>query len=110
MTDLEEELTDRYGPLPSEARTLLTIIALKQQLRALGISKLEQGPEFLVFSFIPNPPVDPQRLLGLIQQKPDRKKPGKAIRLTPDQRLIVPFSHQENLFVRIQSVLQTLKG
>ena len=110
LTDLEEELTDRYGPLPSEARTLLTIIALKQQLRALGISKLEQGPEFLVFSFIPNPPVDPQRLLGLIQQKPDRKKPGKAIRLTPDQRLIVPFSLQENLFVRIQSVLQTLKG
>jgi transcription-repair coupling factor (superfamily II helicase) len=110
LADLEEELSDRYGPLPAEARTLLAIIALKQQLRALGINKLEQGPDALIFSFIPNPAVDPQRILGLIQQKPDRKKTGKAIRLTPDQRLIVPIGLQENLFVRIQFILATLKG
>jgi transcription-repair coupling factor (superfamily II helicase) len=110
LSDLEEELIDRYGPLPLEARTLLAIIALKQQLRALGINKLEQGPDSLIFSFMPNPPVDPQRLLGLIQQKPDRKKLAQAIRLTPDQRLIVPLAIQDNLFVRIQSVLETLKG
>lgn len=110
LADLEEELSDRYGPLPAEARTLLEIIALKQQLRALGINKLEQGPDALIFSFIPNPAVDPQRILGLIQQKPDRKKTGKAIRLTPDQRLIVPIGLQENLFVRIQFILETLKG
>lgn len=110
LADLEVELADRYGPLPAEARTLLAVIALKQQLRTLGINKLEQGPDALVFSFTPHAPVDPQRILGLIQQKPDKKKPGQGIRLTPDQRLIVPFSIKENLFVRIQSILEALKG
>ena len=110
LADLEEELADRYGPLPAEARTLLAVIALKQQLRTLGINKLEQGPDALVFSFIPNAPVDPQRILGLIQQKPDKKKAGQGIRLTPDQRLIAPLASKENLFARIQSILETLKG
>ena len=110
LADLAEELIDRFGPLPLEARTLVAIIGLKQQLRGLGINKLEQGPDALIFSFIPNPPVDPQRILGLIQQKPDRKKSGKIIRLTPDQRLVVPISHQDNLFAHIQSLLDTLKG
>jgi transcription-repair coupling factor (superfamily II helicase) len=109
LTDLEEELIDRYGPLPPEARTLLMIIALKQQLRTCGVSKLEQGPDALIFSFIPNPPVDSQRILGLVQQKPDRKKSGTAIRLTPDGRLIVPLSLQENIFARIQFIVETLK-
>jgi len=110
LLDLQEELIDRYGPLPKEARTLLAIIDLKQQLRSFGINKLEQGPDALIFSFIKNPPVEPQQLLNLIQQKPDKKRPGKMIRLTPDQRLIVPMGGTDDLFARIQAVLQALKG
>lgn len=110
LLDLQEELIDRYGPLPKEARTLLAIIDLKQQLRSFGINKLEQGPDALIFSFIKNPPVAPQQLLNLIQQKPDKKRPGKMIRLTPDQRLIVPMGGTDDLFARIQAVLQALKG
>ena len=110
LADLQEELIDRYGPLPREAQTLLAIIALKQQLRTLGVNKLEQGPDALIFSFVPNAPVDPQRLLNLIQQKFDRKRPAKPIRLTPDQRLVVPLGSHDELFARIQVILQTLKG
>jgi len=110
LDDLTEELIDRYGPLPQEAQTLVAIIALKQQLRTLGISKLEQGPDALIVSFIPNPPVDQQRIIGLMQQKPERRKPGKAIRMTPDQRLIVPLSLQEDLFARIRHLLDALRG
>ncbi len=110
LMDLQEELIDRYGPLPKEARTILAIIDLKQQLRSSGINKLEQGPDALIFSFIPNPPIAPERLLTLIQQKPDKKRPTKMIRLTPDQRLIVPLGSADDLFARIQTVLQMLKG
>jgi transcription-repair coupling factor (superfamily II helicase) len=110
LLDLQEELIDRYGPLPKEARTLLAIIDLKQQLRSFGINKLEQGPDALIFSFIKNPPVGPEQLLNLIQQKPDKKRPVRMIRLTPDQRLIVPMGGTEDLFARIQAVLLALKG
>jgi transcription-repair coupling factor (superfamily II helicase) len=113
LADLQDELIDRYGPLPREAQTLLAIIALKQQLRPLGIDKLEQGPDALVFSFVPSTPVEPQHIMNMLQQKQGKKrsvKPVKPIRLTPDQRLIVPLRSQDDLFVRIQTVLQTLKG
>ena len=110
LADLQDELIDRYGPLPREAQTLLEIISLKQQLRLLGINKLEQGPDALIFSFVPNAPVEPQRLLQLIQQKPDKKRPVKPIRLTPDQRLIVPIGSKEDLFARIHTLLHTLRG
>jgi transcription-repair coupling factor (superfamily II helicase) len=108
LAELEEELVDRYGPLPPEGRTLLAIISLKQRLRALGINKLEQGPDCLIFSFLPATPVEPGRILSLIQQKPEKKNRGQSIRLTPDQRLVVPLSGHEDLFVKIAALLDVL--
>jgi transcription-repair coupling factor (superfamily II helicase) len=110
LVDLEAELVDRYGPLPREAASLLTIIGLKQQLRGLGVHKLEQAPEVLVFSFVDQAPVDPNRLLALIQEKPGKKQKKTSIRLTPDQRLVVPCSPKEDVFGRIQSIIYSLQG
>ena len=110
LADLRDELIDRYGPLPAEAQTLLALIGLKQELRALGIGKLEQGPDALVFAFAENAPVDPQKIVALVQNKPAGKKPGKPIRLTPDRRLLVPVSTEDDLFSRIQTIVNALKG
>ncbi|MGI6656497.1 MAG: transcription-repair coupling factor [Desulfobulbus sp.] len=108
LAEVEAELIDRYGPLPPEAAALLGIIGLKQRLRRLGIAKLEQGPGVLVFSFIPETPVEPDRILELIRQTATRKKQGTAIRLTPDQRLIVPLAVNEDLWQRIDALLRAL--
>ena len=94
----------------AEAQTLLALIGLKQELRALGIGKLEQGPDALVFAFAENAPVDPQKIVALVQNKPAGKKPGKPIRLTPDRRLLVPVSTEDDLFSRIQTIVNALKG
>ena len=90
------------------------MIGLKYPLGRLGISKLEQGPATLVFTFTEYSPVDPEVLLALIdrytlQKKKNRKKPTPApIRLTPDHRLIVPLDDKENIFTQIDTVLQSL--
>ncbi|MGE4561065.1 MAG: transcription-repair coupling factor, partial [Desulfobulbus sp.] len=110
LADIEAELIDRYGQLPQEAATLLEIIRLKQQFRRLGIHKLEQAPEVLVFSFVEQAPVDPGRLLSLIQQGSSKKKATSTIRLTPDQRLVVPCSAQENVFQRVHTLIHALQG
>jgi hypothetical protein len=96
------------------------MIGLKYPLRNLGISKLEQGPANLVFSFVENSPVDPALVLEFIaaQKAEKAKKKRKAgagrpvdpVRLTPDQRLIVALDEKENLFNRIDTVLQSLKS
>ena len=114
LEDLRDELVDRFGPLPPEADILFTMIGLKHPLGRLGISKLEQGPATLVFTFTEYSPVDPEVLLALIdrytlQKKKNRKKPDLApIRLTPDHRLIVPLDDKENIFTQIDTVLQSL--
>jgi transcription-repair coupling factor (superfamily II helicase) len=114
LADLRDELIDRFGSLPPEAETLFTMIGLKYPLRNLGISKLEQGPANLVFSFVETSPVDPVLLLDLIARHTPKKKKGNTgsaanpIRLTPDQRLIVAVDEKENLFKRIDTVLEFL--
>lgn len=106
LLDLKDEIIDRYGPLPNEADTLFHMIGLKYYLLQLGIKKLEQGPEMLVFSFIENSPVDPQRILALINVKPKKKE--KSIRLTPDHRLLVPLLTTKELFSKIHFILNHL--
>ncbi len=107
LDDLMTELVDRYGLLPTETSNLLVIIAIKTRLRLLGITKLEQAPESLVFSFIKEAPIDPQIIIDLINQKPKKKQ--KAIRLTPDNRLVVPFNGNEDAFSTVERVLTQLE-
>ncbi len=109
LAELRDELEDRYGRLPREAEILLRIISLKPTLRRLGISKLEQGPAKLVFTFIDNAPVDPQALVALIGAG-GRSGHGQPVRLTPDHRLIVPLAEDGELFGVIARVLASLQG
>lgn len=129
LADLRDEVVDRFGALPREAETLFALVGLKYPLRKLGITKLEQGPAALVFSFSEYSPVSPETLLAFIEQSRPKKSPKKEqrplgrglgvpakkpasapepVRLTPDQRLIVALdenAEQEDLFRRIDAVL-----
>ncbi len=115
LGDLEEELVDRYGPLPPEARTLFRMIGLKYRLRRLGISKLEQGDRVVVFSFIDRGPVRPEKILALVtpsagKKKKHRKAARPEARLTPDNRLVVSLQGQEDPFGLIDTVLDFLES
>lgn len=83
LQDMANELKDRYGAIPQETENLLDIMHLKTNLRALGINKLEQGKEALIFSFNEQTPVEPQKILTLMENSANR------IRFTPDARLVV---------------------
>jgi len=107
LADLQGEMADRFGRLPPETETLFDIIGLKIRLRNLGITRLEQAANALVFSFVREAPVEPQRILDLISRKP--KKNESAIRLTPDNRLIVPFKSEDHLFTAITSIIHHLE-
>lgn len=89
LEDLYNEVQDRFGRLPAEAENLFNLIGRKQRLRDFGIAKLEQGPDAMVYSFSEHTSVEPEAILALIKQKP--KKGRKSVRLTPDNRLVVPL-------------------
>ncbi len=86
--DLKQELEDRYGKLPLETNNLFRIVALKRELIKLRISKMEKGPNNLVFSFLEDTPIAPEKLLSYLQQNSGKKKKYPP-RLTPDGRLVI---------------------
>ena len=54
LTNLEEELQDAYGPLPTPAQTLLTILQAKITLRPLGVQEIRVQPPQIILKFAPN--------------------------------------------------------
>jgi len=106
LDELYTELADRFGTIPPQTEDLFKVISLKHNLRKMGIIKLEQSIDSLIFSFTEQTSVDPQVILALINKKP--KKNEKPFRLTPDNRFIAPFHASKNLFTEIDQLLSNL--
>jgi transcription-repair coupling factor (superfamily II helicase) len=77
LDELHQELIDRFGLLPEPAQTLLDSHRLRIAARPLGISKVDASNEAIQMQFIANPPIDPLRVLHLIQTKPHYKLSGQ---------------------------------
>jgi transcription-repair coupling factor (superfamily II helicase) len=117
LADLKDELIDRFGPLPPEAETLFSLFALKHPLRCLGISKVEQAPVGLVFSFSEQTTVAPETLLAFVERfrlkqpkvlRKGQKPAPEPVRLTPDGRLIVALKTEPELFAQLAAIVRLL--
>jgi transcription-repair coupling factor (superfamily II helicase) len=51
MEGFAAELIDRFGPLPSEIETLLTVVRIKARCKRAGIAKLDGGPKGATVQF-----------------------------------------------------------
>jgi transcription-repair coupling factor (superfamily II helicase) len=80
LTALQEELVDRFGPLPDPARALLDSHRLRILGRPLGITRIDATEAGIQLQFVPNPPIDPARVLKLVQS-------GRRYRLGGPDRL-----------------------
>jgi transcription-repair coupling factor (superfamily II helicase) len=77
LADLQEELVDRFGELPPQARALLDSHRLRLLCKPLGISKLDATGEQIVVQFEANPPIDPMRIINLIQKDRNYRLAGQ---------------------------------
>lgn len=104
LQDLKDEFIDRYGAMPVEAENLFAVIEIKDFLKRYKITKLEQSPDSLVFSFHSSTAITPEQVLNFI-----RKSKGK-VRMTPDSRLVVSQSLQSppEIFQAIKNTLQAI--
>jgi len=83
------ELCDRYGPLPDEARLLGEVMIDKTIVRALGALGYELSASRMVLSLGSDTRLDPARVLKIVQQK------GSRWKLTPDMRLSYNLDDRE---------------
>lgn len=91
---LFEEMTDRFGKMPDEARYCLECARLRWRARALRIPAIRADRQDLRIEFTAASPIDPGGLLARVQSEPGR------FRLTPDGNLTLlrmPTAKREQL-------------
>ncbi|MDA8257395.1 MAG: transcription-repair coupling factor [Betaproteobacteria bacterium] len=74
---MQEELIDRYGEMPAQTLALMETHRLRLAGRALGLAKLDAGPAAIQLQFIPNPPIDPAKIIRLLQSDRSFKLAGQ---------------------------------
>jgi transcription-repair coupling factor (superfamily II helicase) len=94
---LLEEITDRFGKLPPQGQTLFDTHRLRVLAKSYGVLKVDANPKVMNVTFRPNPPVDPMRIIELVQKNKSVKLAGND-RLRIDREIAEP--HDRAQFVR----------
>ena len=102
LRDLQEELIDRFGELPQQTQALIESHRLRLIVKEFGVAKLDASENQITIQFGPNPPIDPIKVIKLIQKDRNTKMAG------PD-RLIFK-ANQPNLKLRVQGVKALLES
>ncbi len=78
---LQEELIDRFGELPIQAQSLLATHRLRLLVKPLLIGKLDATNDQITIQFSPeftkNPPIEPIKIINLIQKNRSYKLAGQ---------------------------------
>ena len=94
---LLEELVDRFGKLPPQAQNLIDVHRLRVTSQPYGVIKVDAAPSGISITFKKNPPIDPMRIIALIQK-------NRHIKLVGNEKLRIeralPESKDRALLVR----------
>jgi transcription-repair coupling factor (superfamily II helicase) len=109
---LGEEIADRFGPPPPEARRLADLMRLKTELRRLKALACNATPRSVTLHLRDDTPLTPARLVALLAAPPA----GASYSLSPDGRLTrrVPagrelpdgLAHAERMVAELSSALE----
>ncbi len=109
---VHEELVDRFGSLPEPTKTLLETHRLRLFAQALKIKKLDATAEAVTLTLLADAPIDPARLITLIQKDKRFKLLGpERIRMSQasddlKSRLVTVREALVHLFPTHQSIWQ----
>lgn len=68
IRDLQEELIDRFGDLPPQTQALLETHRLRVFVKPFDVQKLDASEARIHVQFGPQPPIDPVKVIQLIQK------------------------------------------
>ncbi|WP_018150211.1 transcription-repair coupling factor [Leeia oryzae] len=77
LDELHQEMIDRFGLLPDAAQALLESHRIRLLAKPLGIIKLDATEVGISVQFVANPPIDPMKIITLIQTKRHYKLAGQ---------------------------------
>ena len=88
LDEMHQELIDRFGLLPEATQTLLDCHRLRILAKPLGISKVDASTDAIQIQFVENPPIDPMKIITLIQSK-------RHIKMAGQDRLRIELKHED---------------
>lgn len=105
LDNLHQELIDRFGLLPTAAKTLLDSHRLRILAKPLGIQKLDASEIAIQVQFSQQTPIEPIKIIQLIQSKRNYKLNGQ-------DKLRVEVAIQDPALraVRVKELIQELQG
>jgi transcription-repair coupling factor (superfamily II helicase) len=77
LEEMQQELIDRFGLLPDATQALFDCHRLRILAKPLGIAKLDASADAIVVQFTPSPPIDPMKIISMIQSKRHVKMAGQ---------------------------------
>ncbi|MNC86602.1 Transcription-repair-coupling factor [compost metagenome] len=77
LNALREELIDRFGALPDPARALVDCHRLRILGKPLGIARIDATDSTVQFQFVPQPPIEPIKVLNLVQTRCNYRLAGQ---------------------------------
>ena len=110
--DVQEEIEDRYGNLPSPVVNLLDVALMKAEAKSLGITSVNQKGLNIVLTFRADAPVDLDKLTAVLTLNPTRllftmaKCPYITIRAYKDEK--APDDGGKAKIAEIRELLQKL--
>jgi transcription-repair coupling factor (superfamily II helicase) len=81
LDDLSAEMIDRFGALPSVTQSLLRLARLKLAARAIGVRRLDLGPQGGYLTFEEENSIDPTAVVRMIQKQPRKYKLEGSLKL-----------------------------
>ena len=100
---LLEEVTDRFGKLPAQGQALFDTHRLRVLAKPYGVAKIDAGPKLMNIVFRPNPPIDAQRIITLVQK-------NRAVKLAGNDKLRIEreFANAQDRAQYVRDVLRAL--
>jgi transcription-repair coupling factor (superfamily II helicase) len=101
VDDMQEELIDRFGKLPDPVKALIETHRLRLLAKTVGIMKIDAHSEAASLQFEEKPPIDPIKIITLIQK-------NRHIKLAGQDKLRIT-ANMPDLPARVNQVKQTIK-
>jgi transcription-repair coupling factor (superfamily II helicase) len=104
LHELQVEMIDRFGLLPTPAKTLFEVTEIKQIGERLGLKKIEAGPNGGRLQFTPKTIVEPITIIKMVQSNPDifRLQNNDQLSFTMD------MDDPKDRFASVHNILATL--
>nr|WP_314626981.1 transcription-repair coupling factor [uncultured Janthinobacterium sp.] len=101
IDDIQEELIDRFGKLPDPVKALIETHRLRIAAKTVGIVKIDVHGEAATLQFMAKPPIDPMRIIALIQK-------NRHIKLHGQDKLKITAA-MPDLAARVTQIKTTIK-